>query len=380
MRKHQSAVLPPILIVAVFLTLAVFQSRFSFTLAQDKIEDMQAAAVPAPSLDPGAGEPPGFASSGENTSYSFNDSSAVSMDSFEAQQAIAASREMNAAATALPGGLDHAAAGTGTRNTGYGTIRLRSVPSGAVVVLAYLYWGTIVQGPQAPSTEPAVFAGTAITGSLIGTTNNPCWNSAGVFASYRADVKTLIQAGINGDYKVTGLPSATTNGRDPWSGAAGNTTLPLSEGASLLVVYSHSSVPTSARFYLYQTPSLFYGTLILNHTLNPVLPSHTTLRHTRLGADGQTGFGQSPLAFASDERTFIGQTQSSLTQIRGYGVSTRNYASDWNGFDNQPMNQLWDTNTDKINGTIPTGAGTYVIKYVSRGDCIVTVAHILSAL
>lgn len=41
----------------------------------------------------------------------------------------------------LPGGLDHVAAGVGTRNAGYGTIHLQGAPDGAVAVRATLYWG-----------------------------------------------------------------------------------------------------------------------------------------------------------------------------------------------------------------------------------------------
>ncbi len=272
----------------------------------------------------------------------------------------------------LPGGLDHLAAGTGTRNAGYGTIRLRGVPPGAQVVRAYLYWGTI---RNAPFGESPSFNGTPVTGQLVGTAQNPCWGSGGTFAAFRAEVTSLMAAGINADYRVTNLPSFITDGRDPWRHI--NFTLPMSEGASLVVIYSHKSVPLSARYYIYHNANYFAGTLNVNHSFSDPIPAHTSLKHTRLGADGQSGDGLRPYAWVTDERTYMGATASSLTQIRG--ISGRNTSSDWNGYDGQPLNQLWDTNTDDVTGALPSGIGSYLVRYVSQGDCIVLVAQVLSA-
>lgn len=273
----------------------------------------------------------------------------------------------------LGGGLTHAAAGAGTRNTGYGTIRLRGIPAGAQIFRAYLYWGQI---QQAPFNGTATFQGSAVTGTLIGSTTEPCWNSSGTFAAYRAVVTSLMQPGINGDYLVSGLPSSSTDGSDPWSPV--NTTLPLSEGASLVVIYAHSQIPVGAQFYLFHGADFFAGTLDLTFNFSPVIPSHSTLKHTRLGADGQVGGSLTPWLGITDERTFIGPNLGSLTQIRGSG-SGRHLGSDWNGTDGEPLNQLWDTHSDFINGTIPAGVGSYTIRYVSHGDCIIPVAHVLSA-
>lgn len=278
----------------------------------------------------------------------------------------------------LVGGIDHAAAGTGTRNMGFGTLRLRGLPTGATVVAAYLYWGTIVQGPQPPFSATANFKGTLVTGSLKGSVAQPCWNSAGVFASYRADVKAQISSTIDGDYKVASLSSHLTDGSDPWSGASANTVLPLSEGATLLVIYSHSSIPTSGQVYLYEDPISYGGVAIVTQTLNPPLPSHTVLKQTRVGADGQVGAGVKPIPSLTDERTYVGPNTSSLTPIRGKIAVNRNFSPDWNGFDGGPMNQLWDTNTDDIVGTVSSGAGSYVTKYVNLGDCVVVVVQALS--
>jgi hypothetical protein len=168
-----------------------------------------------------------------------------------------------------------------------------------------------------------------------------------------------------------------TNNSNPWSPLV--STLPLSEGTSLVVIYSHSSLPSSSQLYLYHGPHFNSSTLTITTNFSPTIPTHTVLKHTRIGADGQVGTGIKPYAASTDEKTYIGPNTTNLVLIRGSG-SARNLTSDFNGFDGWPLNQLWDTNTDDITGTIAAGAGSYVTRYVSGGDCIEVVAQILSAM
>jgi hypothetical protein len=269
----------------------------------------------------------------------------------------------------LPGGLGHVANGVGTRNAGYGTIRLRGVPAGSVRVGAYLYWGTIQNAP--PLTQTILFNGVKVTGRLIGT-GPTCW-CGGVFAAYRASVIALINPAINADYRVSGMPSAITNGSDPWNSSC---VLPLSEGASLVVAYAHSSIPPAAKLFINDGVAFFAvgGINIFNPLPTPVAP-YTRLRHTRIGGDGQVGgstFSNLPI---TDERTFLGPA---LTQIKG-PASPFNGDSDWNGDDGVPLNQLWDTHTDSFNKVlVPIGAPNYLVRYTANGDCIYAVAHILN--
>lgn len=339
----------------------------TFFVTSQFIQSLASAVAPVTT------DPPGINASEATSVQSVTLSPSETWDRSSAEARLNSGASLTA--ISLTGGIDHAAAGTGTRNTGFGTIRLRGLPSGATVIVAYLYWATIYQSP-APFSANANFKGTVVSGQLKGAVTQPCWNPAGVFASYRADVTSLISAGIDGDYKVASLASHLTDGSDPWSGT-GNTTLPLSEGATLLVIYSHSSIPPSGQVYLYEDPVYFAGTVNVTQTLNPALPSYTVLKQTRVGADGQIGAGIKPTATITDEKTYVGPNTSSLTQIRGRGTS-RNYSPDWNGFDGGPMNQLWDTNTDDIAGTLAAGLGSYVTKYVSNGDCIVLVVQALS--
>jgi hypothetical protein len=269
----------------------------------------------------------------------------------------------------LPGGLGHVANGVGTRNAGYGTIRLRGAPAGSVRVGAYLYWGTIQTAP--PPTQTILFNGVKVTGRLIGT-GQSCW-CGGTFAAYRASVISLVNPAINADYRVSNMPSAITNGSDPWNSPC---MLPLSQGASLVVAYAHSSIPPAARVYI-NDGSVFFaaGTVNIFNALPTPVPPYTRLRHTRLGGDGQVGnstFSNLPI---TNERTFLGIP---LTQIKGTG-SPFNGDSDWNGDDGVPLNQLWDTHTDSFNkALVPFGAFNYNVSYAANGDCIYAVAHVLN--
>jgi hypothetical protein len=287
----------------------------------------------------------------------------------------------------LPGGVDHAAAGTGTRNAGFGTIRLRGVPAGATILRAWLYWGTVYALPV-PNNATAIFNGTSVTGQRINApTLEPCWLFSNArFVAFRANVRSRIVAGANSDYRITGLASAITNGSDPFVCAPPFPTpsTPGSEGATLLVIYSHSSVPASARTYIHQGPTLVTGNTTVTNNLSPVAPSHTVIKQTRFGADGQVGCTLFSVGSLNGEMTHLGPTTVSLFQIKGPG-STINTNSDWNGGDGSPLNQLWDTQTDSfgsVNGVtnlIPNGAAQYVVQYTGVGDCFVTVAHVLTA-
>lgn len=109
----------------------------------------------------------------------------------------------------------------GMRGIGTGTIALSGV-SGTVSE-AYLFW----QGPtNAASTDTGVnasvsFAGTDVTGTFLGISDNNCWGFANSMA-YRANVSSLVTG--NGNYS---LANFMKNGADI-------------NGASLIVFYQDS--------------------------------------------------------------------------------------------------------------------------------------------
>lgn len=294
----------------------------------------------------------------------------------------------------LAGGIDHAVAGVSTRNSGSGVIRLRGVPQGSQLIFALLVWGEITNPPAG---YPVGFgpvcnaSGTIYPGFLYGTAPQPCWNSGGVYAGLIANVTAAFPVGgpINGDYQVRGLKSAITDGSCPWRDAAcsGSNALPLSEGASLIVFYSSPCVPANAQAFLTLGPRMFFGGHTITHTVGMILPG-MRVKHSRIGADGQVSRGSGAIfplfdpscglrSFppTSDEQTWI---VGSAAQIQIKGNGGLNQDSDWNGYDGEPLNKLWDTHSDVFfSSNIFAGGPTYTVKYVSQGDCIVWAAHIL---
>ena len=292
----------------------------------------------------------------------------------------------------LPGGIDHAVAGVGTRNSGQGVIRLRGVPPGSTLLTAFLIWGEIAAPPAAGYTVnfgPDCAVGANFNSAVYGTTTQPCWNGQGIYAGHIIGVTGQILPGINGDYRIRGLKSAITNNRCPWPdgpGCAGpGNALPLSEGASLVVVYSNPCIPRAAQLYINLGPRQFSGPHSATHFALPVAirPNLPNLKHSRIGADGQVGVancGLRAITSVTDERTWIeNPATGGSVQIKG-DVAGLNRDSDWNGYDGEPLNKLWDSHTDVFlnSNFLALGGGlSYRVRYLSQGDCIVWAAHIL---
>lgn len=302
---------------------------------------------------------------------------------------------------ALPiqGGIDHAVAGVATRNSGQGVMRLRGVPPGSTLLSAVIVWGEIAPPPAINpynvlfGQDCAVCAG---GGAVVGGTPvpfpfnpaaQPCWNPAGQFFAYMANVTAQIAPGINGDYRISRLRSAIVNNRCPWGDSTcadpGNA-LTLSEGASLIVFYSNPCIPRAAQIYVHLGPQMFFGPHIATHATIPAIrPGLPNLKHSRIGGDGQVGVsncGLRSIPQVSDERTWIeNPVTGGSTQIKG-DVGGLNRDSDWNGYDGEPLNKLWDTHTDVFANSdfLAKGGGlSYRVRYLSQGDCIVWAVHIL---
>lgn len=295
----------------------------------------------------------------------------------------------------LPGGVDHAVAGVATRNSGQGVIRLRGIPPGSTLLSAILVWGEIA-APPALNPYNVNFGVDCTVGAIVGgspvpfPTNpaaQPCWNPNGQFFAYMANVTNLIAPGINGDYRIRNLRSAITNGRCPWPDgncAGPGNALVLSEGASLIVFYTNPCIPRGAQVFVSLGPRMFFGPHSVVHPTAPAINGNLpNLKHSRIGADGQVGVancGLRSIPQISDERTWIENpvTLGSI-QIKGDGAGL-NRDSDWNGYDGEPLNKLWDSHTDVFgNGSFLAAGGglSYRVRYQSQGDCIVWVVHIL---
>ena len=203
MRRNRTTAAFSLSLVALFLATLIIQPH---SLAQQKLPADETALAATPTEGQGFTTDPNKI----NTKESFDFPQDQSLDKADFEDGKVPIDEVEpvpgtdpvadpAAATpnpTLPGGVDHAAAGTGTRNAGFGTIRLRGVPAGATILRAWLYWGTVYALPV-PNSATAIFNGTTVTGQRINApTLEPCWlfNNA-KFAAFRANVKPLIVAG-----------------------------------------------------------------------------------------------------------------------------------------------------------------------------------------
>lgn len=142
---------------------------------------------------------------------------------------------------------DYAVAGVGLRGQGIGgfaqgTINLNnSVPAGADVIAAFLYWQTVELTPN-PSSINGFFRGKAIVGKPLGDPKNAaCWSSGGTTGPsgssgrvYRADVLRYLDIDKTKNVRVA---NGAHTVRLPDSGANGNGNAPFTNGATLVVVY-----------------------------------------------------------------------------------------------------------------------------------------------
>ncbi len=253
----------------------------------------------------------------------------------------------------------YTAAGVGLRNRGAGTIQIMKVPAGAQVYKAFLYWNIVDETRQARH-KALSLNGKPVTGSFIGAAHSPCWTEMyGSSYSYRADVTSLVRG--NGSYKITGVASGITTGEDPWTV---HPVLPLAEGASLVVIYTKSSYPTT-RVYLWEgaeysdssvSPYIVVGPI-------PALSDPVGLvRTTAIVADGQTN------------------SEGPTLSVEGNPVSGSNFAGSdpKKGGGYFTYGNLWDTATYSVGDMLYPGLPEMEIGIIGSSDCAVWVAQVVS--
>ncbi|HXP08959.1 MAG TPA: hypothetical protein VN828_10710, partial [Acidobacteriaceae bacterium] len=123
-----------------------------------------------------------------------------------------------------------------------------TVPVGADIVAAYLYWATVEGNQSSLAGQTGYFNGYPITGAVLGNPNAPTsWSAGGCSGSsqgsktmrtYRADVRPYLPLDTNTVSPTFG--STIANGNIPVrladSGSNGNTA-PIALGATLVVIY-----------------------------------------------------------------------------------------------------------------------------------------------
>lgn len=272
--------------------------------------------------------------------------------------------------------------GVALRNRDRGVIHISG--SANVVQDAYLYWAYLFSTtPKAtqkitldrlyPSGGPHLIT---LTGTLIGTSADPCWGSAGG-AVYRAQVPTDIATG-NGLYEVTLNATAVglTTGEDPWDG---NVVYPMSEGASLVIVTTGSN--NVSIFDQPLTGNEFDTSFSYTLTLPAATTGSQALFDT-IGADGQEGASRTANAdgtAAADEEVTINRKHIS-------GIGGTDPDSDWNGSSGWPLPQLWDDTGHDISEAVPSGTKSLAVtisnptatKNSVAQDCLITVANVVA--
>ena len=254
----------------------------------------------------------------------------------------------------------YVAAGIGMRNRGFGTIKIAGIPKGATVVRSYLYWA-VLNPTQTSALSQGTVNSTSVTGTLIGTGVDPCWNATAGW-SYRADVTSIVKK--NGSYNLAGFASGRTDGVDP----ATSSPLPMAEGASLVVVFQKLATSTSLAYPLtrvqlydgYQEEQGAGTTLNASWgfaATNPVPEVRTTF----IGGDGQSNFTEPASTF------------------NGVAVT----AADWDGTDPQAgakysIGNLWDTDTASVGKYVQPGNSGAAIRVTGGPDCLVWVAQVTS--
>ena len=263
----------------------------------------------------------------------------------------------------------YVAKGVGMRDTGYGTINISGISSGSTVVAAYLYWAII-----GPSSMPGFnyakgyINGAAITGTKVASSQSPCWPDAyGNYPpiwSYRADVKSKVNKAVNGTYSLSGFASGLTNGADPWVAPV---TLPLLEGASLVIIYSNNNLPNTS-FLIYNGAATMAG-----GKDNAVYELHLDI--PGVNAVAPTGFSST---------TFIGSgayngPSPSPTSFFSQTVGSGWQGSDPNGYTSPYSHgNLWDTMTMDLHSMIDPPESDFWFSSNMESSCVTWVAQVLS--
>jgi hypothetical protein len=266
----------------------------------------------------------------------------------------------------------YVSAGAAMRNIGAGNIAIAGIPGGSSVQAAYLYWN-IISDEDTFTNALGYIDGNLIIGSLIGTTYSPCWRN-GWSRSYRADVTSWVTTDPH-TYQLTGFASGVTDGRDPWRTKP---VQPLLEGASLVIIYNHSSYP-STTVLLYDGAVMYdYYDGFVQTTMTGIPSYQSYLAYaTFIVADAQTS---SPAKYALINLKKVTAAVFNGTDPKVTGGRYR-------------LGNLWDTQDASTANTaargisvgkyIPAGSSSVTVRLGATQrdgstDCVVAVAQVLS--
>ena len=268
---------------------------------------------------------------------------------------------------------DYVVNGVGLRGQGDGTgfatgfIKVNNVPTDAVVVAAFLYWETI-ESTSAPSSANGFFQGYPIVGVSRGTGTSPCWSGGGGTGSsngsktlrvYRADVAPFLV--VNGQY-ATNTPANTQGYQvrlsDSGSNGAGT---PLTEGASLVIVYRRLADPLRAVVFYDGSWTMNNGTQFMSQTIDWFYQSAagSDAHLTHIVGDGQSNFGENIFFLQGNTPTQVNLTQPGFSGAAGFSWDNPYYHVNMPDASNIPAGQ------DR-----QSAVSTYVLPNGPSFDCL----------
>ncbi len=247
-----------------------------------------------------------------------------------------------------------------------------TVPVGADIVGAYLYWATVEGNQSSFAGKQGYFNGYSITGSVLGNPNAPTsWSAGGCSGSaqgsktmrtYRADVRPYLPVDLNpgsptfGAYLVTGsIPVRLAD-----SGSNGNT-VPQALGATLVLIYRVLSpqVPLNAIVLYDGAYAPGNASLNISESITGFYQPATNpiAKLTHIVANGQSNKG---------ERVFLNNSSQPLPSLYG---SAPPFPGIYGSWDNptwvlsQFPGYVKTTDTLETTSVMPTGTNSGCVSW-----------------
>jgi hypothetical protein len=254
------------------------------------------------------------------------------------------------------GRVGYVAAGIGVRNTGRGTISV-TVPRGASILHAYLYWTILDDDTPNPLNNVVTVNGIRVTGTLIGQGPEPNWPPATTGYSYRADVRFKLRnsgasmgGGVTYGIFVGGMSTYHDTGEDPFTAPIQP---PMAEYAGLVVVYSAPWLP-GGTLEIFDGYFMWGGSASFTYTW----PARTSggARFSHMIGDGQMNINP------FNKNVDFGGTIIDTTCQSGYDPSITSRAT--------YVGSLADTDTFNVGSLVSTGGGATTITWNCPGEAM----------
>jgi hypothetical protein len=240
---------------------------------------------------------------------------------------------------------DYVAAGDGLRGATTGSITISGITPGATISAAHLYLSFLDNGESA-SLNDIVFAGSAKVGTKVGSGPDTCWGRTDSH-TYRADVTAEVTG--DGTYALTGVAT----GGDIFA-----------QGATLVVVYTHASLPL-------RDVQIYNGNNVLEFTGIPLLSSFS-------GFDALGGAGNAKTTYVVGDGQPVPGGGGFEEGVRFATISGGlGFTNDFAGADGTH----WDTRTHDVSSAMPAGtvAARAAMRPISVAfDCLQWSAQFLS--